>query len=139
MGSRCLFVTLVSGRSRDPRPPARMIPFMFLLAVRVLALVIGSEFAGLDGAPPGVVFAVPGDRLCEAFFEADARTPAECLRFVTVQGVAPVMTGTVLAVADALLERAAGEVEQPLGDLEVRAAVAPADVVDFARRAVLQH
>src|ERR1700737_168580 len=132
MGSRCLFVTLVSGLSREPNPPAKMMPFMFLLAVRVLALVVGPELAGLDRAPPGVVFAVPGDRLCEAFFEADARTPAECLRFVTVQGITPIVTGTVLDMADALLERAAGEVEQPLSDLEVRTPVAAADVVDLA-------
>src|SRR3954469_16814338 len=65
--------------------------------------VIGVVRAGLDGAPPRLVPAVPLDGLAEAVPEPDRRRPAEAAQLRTVDRVAAVMSGTVGDVVDQLL------------------------------------
>src|SRR5579862_6100847 len=66
MGSKCLLVILVRGKSRDPAPPARITPFMWLISrefyksiERALPIapklrpIIESRLKWLGASPPG--------------------------------------------------------------------------------------
>ena len=90
----------------------------------------GSRPSG--SAPTTPVVAVPGDGALEAVGEADLRLPAQRAHLVGAQRVAAVVARAVGDVLDELLA-GARELEDPPDDLDVRALVGTADVVDLAR------
>src|SRR5206468_12893814 len=104
---------------------------------RVLRVVVAPVLARLDRLPPGAVVAVPLDGLREAFLEAPLGLPAELAQLRGVERVAAIVPGAILDVAD---QRGVGarELEDALGDVQVLALLA-ADVVDLARRSLLEH
>src|SRR5918992_3025961 len=104
----------------------------------VLALVVGPVVARADRLPPGPVVAVPGDRALESFGEPHLRLPAQRARLRGAQRVAAVVPRPVGHVLDQRLG-GAGVLDDPLDDLDVRRFVGPADVVDLAGLAALEH
>src|SRR5438874_12371688 len=82
-------MTRVTGWSRVPDPPARMIPFIVpppnhagSAAGRSRGMAGGAETRSLvthrpDRLPPPAVVDIPGDGLAQARLEAFARPPAE--------------------------------------------------------------
>src|SRR5262245_20732128 len=108
-----------------------------LKALRVLLLVVAAVLAGLDGLPPGAVREISFHGLAQAALaERVPRRPPEAAELRVVERVAPVVARAVLDVAD---ERQVGpgELEDPVGDLEVLVVLA-ADVVDGARLALVE-
>src|ERR687895_2714143 len=104
----------------------------------VLALVVGPVVARADRLPPGPVVAVPGDRALESFGEPHLRLPAQRARLLGAQRVAAVLPRPVGHPLDERLG-GAGVLDDPLDDLDVRRLVGPADVVDLAGLAALEH
>ena len=103
-----------------------------------MALVVLAVVAGADRAPPGLVLAIPLDGALEPGVEADGRLPPEALGAVGGERVPAVVAGAVGDVGDQRLV-AAGELQDPLDDVDVGELVGPADVVDLARLPALEH
>src|SRR5438270_13474583 len=85
----CFDTAWVTGKSRVPEPPARMIPFI------PSPLAPGDDLrAFLDGPPPGFVVPVPGDGPFDALLEGDGRPPAQLVADLAgVDGVGAVVVG----------------------------------------------
>ena len=98
----------------------------------VLALVVLAVLAGADRPPPVLVVPVPGDGPLDPLVEADRGPPAEPLGALGGERVAAVVAEPVGDVVDQRLV-AAGELEDPRDDLDVRQLLGAADVVDLAR------
>src|SRR5688500_9037147 len=101
------------------------------LAVTVLTLVPRAELAGLQGAPPGFVLAIPADGRLQRRCEAMRRRPAEPPDLCAVDGVAAVVAGTVGHALDQRL-RLARESQDLVSEHDVLDLVAATDVVDLA-------
>src|SRR5436190_24191253 len=99
----------------------------------VLALVVRAVVPGADRIPPRGVVAIPGDGLLEALGEVRPRLPAERADLLRAQRVAAVVSGPVGDVLKQI-RRGAGQLDDPLHDLDVRALVGAADVVGLAGR-----
>src|SRR5262249_17060768 len=121
-----------AGASLLPRPSA----------ATVLGLVVGAVLAASDRLPPVAPLAVPAHRPRHGpgprggLGEVVRGRPPGRARLGGVGGGGAVVPGAVPPVADERLV-AAGEGEHAAGDLDVRALVAPADVVGLAGRAAL--
>src|SRR6476646_10527000 len=92
----------------------------------------------LERFPPPAVVAVPRDRRLERFVEGAGATPPECGDLGDVDRVTAVVTETVGDVLHRLLT-GPEEREQLVDEDTVRGLVAGADVVELARRAVVEH
>lgn len=107
-------------------------------ALVVHALIIRLVIAADDAHPPVAVLKIPLNRLLDAVFELRLRLPAEfVVNLRRVDGVTAVMA---LAVRDVLNQvlALAEFLEDGLDDIDIRAFIVSADVVDFADTALLQ-
>src|SRR3954453_23325309 len=93
----------------------------------VLALVVLAIGARADRLPPAGVLLVPRDGLLESLVEGHLRQPAELADLLAGERVAAVVPEPVGDVLDEVL-RLAGELDDPLDDLEVRGLVRPPGV-----------
>src|SRR5262249_21257741 len=119
--------------------PSSFILHPYESAAGVLLLVVFEIFTAADVGDPLLVVEVPLHGLLEPFLEADRRPPAEfLLHFRAVDGVAAVVAGPVLDVADQR-PRLAHRVEQRVRQFEVVALAVAADVVDLADAPLAPH
>src|SRR5206468_11762944 len=95
----------------------------------VLALVAGPVVARADRLPPVRVLAVPRDGVGEPVAEAPPRRPPERAHLLGREGVAAVVPRAIRHVLDQV-RVAARELDDALHDLEVRALVGAARVVN---------
>src|SRR3954464_4606602 len=108
------------------------------LAMSVLPSVMRAHplavFAALDRAPPLLLAEVPIDRRRQAGFESPGGVESELLRNLAgVDGIAPVMTGTILHERDEVprVRRGLGEAGAQAG---VRCQAVPQDVTQSAHQ-----
>lgn len=108
-------------------------------ALVVHALIIRLVIAADDAHPPVAVLKIPLNRLLDAVFELRLRLPAEFrVDFRRVDRVAAVVALAVRHVLDEVLALAEF-LQDRLDDIDVRALIVAADVVDLADAALLQN
>ena len=98
----------------------------------------GSLLRCLFGPPPCLVVSVPVDCFCETDFEIDSRVPAQVAHFGRVYGVAKIVAGAILNVNDLRFVKFA-QIEQHLGEFEVRDFISCTNVVYLALLATLEN
>src|SRR5947207_4003430 len=153
-------MTRVTGWSRVPDPPARMIPCIVpppspagSAAGRTRCVAGGAETRSLvthrpDRLPPPAVVDIPGDGLAQARLEAFARPPAELAADLSrIHRIALVMAWAVVDKGDEACVRPVRRPRSQLveqiadrgHDLQIGALAIAADIVALAGPALDQH
>src|SRR5215470_6215837 len=128
-------------RPAGPQPRdglQRANPARYSSAVAVLSFVIRAELSGLERAPPRFVLFIPIHGRPQGVTEPVAWRPAELVRLLGVDRVAPVVAGAILHGLDQGLGLT-GQLEDLSGKDDVLHLVATADVVDLTVDTLAEH
>lgn len=120
------------------RPMSSMPCRLFALAFGVLFVIIVAIFAVFDRTPPCGVVDIPFDRLFERLIKCVPTGPTERAEFVSIEGIATVVAGTVFDIFDEAV-RLAEEVEDFVGHIDIACLDAGADIIGFACDTFMQH
>src|SRR5512134_2340272 len=109
----------------------------FLQPLRVHRFVISAEFSRFDRTPPGLIVSIPLHGSLETIFERDGRMPPDPIGLAAIDGIAPIMAGSIFHESDQAF-RLSKQGQQLLGHDDVFSFVATADVIHLSRLSVQQ-